>query len=108
MHALITGWPRVDHRDGNGLNNQRTNLRQATALQNMWNRRKTAAAASRYKGVTWYRPTKRWTAAIRVGGRVRYLGYFRDEQAAARAYDTAAREVHGEFACLNFPPIRKG
>jgi hypothetical protein len=52
MHTLITGWPEVDHADGNGLNNQHYNLREVTHLQNTWNRNGHPGASSKYKGVT--------------------------------------------------------
>jgi hypothetical protein len=103
MHTFLTGWPQVDHRDGDGLNNQRANLRPASALQNMWNRRKLAAASSRFKGVCWKKDMSCWVARITVDGVRRHLGYFGSEDAAARAYDNAAAEEFGEFAKLNFP-----
>lgn len=46
-----------------------------------------------------------WQAQISRGGKYEYLGAFQSEEDAARAYDTAAIRVHGEFACLNFPPL---
>lgn len=94
-----------DHKNGNGLDNRRDNLRLATPTQNNRNRRKQrSATSSRYKGVS--RKGARWLTQIRVSGRVVRLGTFRDEWEAARAYDQAARRYHGPFACVNFP--RKG
>jgi hypothetical protein len=105
MHRFLCGWPEgVDHRDGNGLNNQRHNLRPAGQRQNQRNRLKTASAStSQYKGVSWKKKPKRWLARISVYGEIKWLGRFKDEIAAARAYDAAARELFGEFAALNFP-----
>jgi hypothetical protein len=113
MHTLITGLPFVDHADGDGLNNQRYNLRPADHTLNNANRRPATthsgkAKSSRYKGVHWFKPgpgkgRARWHAQIRIGGRDRSLGYFYDEEAAARAYDAAARAEWGEFAHPNFP-----
>lgn len=103
MHQLITGWPRVDHQDGNGLNNQRYNLRPATKSQNGANARKNLGKSSRYKGVTWDRRRSSWAAKIMVNRQVRTLGRFANEEDAALAYDTAAREAFGEFARTNFP-----
>ena len=101
---------KVDHRDGNTLDNRRENLRVATAAQNVRNaRKKRSATTSRYKGVFFTRGrkgrslSKPWQAQIRRGGKNRYLGCFETAEAAALAYDTAARETFGEFACLNFP-----
>jgi hypothetical protein len=112
MHSLLTGWPRVDHANGDGLDNRRQNLRQATQQQNMRNSRKYRGGSSRYKGVCWKIRNQRWLAQIYVSEqdasgvptkRKLHLGTFTDQETAARAYDAAAREHFGEFACLNFP-----
>lgn len=111
MHTLITGWVRVDHADGNGLNNQRANLRPATLSQNGANRRKQEGCSSRFKGVSWHQGRRRWVAQIRIDGKRYCLGRFVDEESAARAYDAAALAAWGEFAYLNFPsrpPVRSG
>jgi hypothetical protein len=80
----------TDHIDGDGLNNQRHNLRSATDLQNACNQtRKRAGCASQFRGVTWHRRAEKWQAQIKIGGHLKYLGSFRDEFAAARAYDAA-------------------
>lgn len=104
MHRQILGEPKgmmVDHRNGNGCDNRKANLRIATAQQNVWNTR--AHGKSRYKGVWQIKGTQKWCARIKVNGKVRNLGRFSDEAEAAKAYDRAAREVCGEFAVLNFP-----
>jgi hypothetical protein len=100
MHALLAG-PRPDHRDGDGLNNQRANLRPATPSQNLANRGPRPGSSSRYKGVSWYPRTGRWAASITVNYRRVHLGYHSAEEDAARAYDAAARQWFGEFARLN-------
>jgi hypothetical protein len=103
LHTFLTGYPRTDHRDGNGLNNQRANLRPATQTQNQGNALRPAHNTSGYKGVTW-RPDRRcWRAQIKVNDRMRRLGHYGAAEDAARAYDEAAREIFGEFACVNFP-----
>jgi hypothetical protein len=102
MHKLLTGWLRTDHKDGNGLNNQRSNLREATGSQNQCNTGP-RGGSSRFKGVSWDRATGNWRANIQIDGKGRNLGRFADEEAAARAYDSAAAWFHGEFAHLNFP-----
>lgn len=101
MHHLITGWPKVDHVNGNGLDNRRSNLRPADDTQNAQNRRRRIDATSRFKGVTLRR--ERWYARITERGRRRLIGPFATDEAAARAYDDAARVAFGEFARLNFP-----
>ena len=104
MHRLINGTPDdmfTDHRDGDGLNNQRYNLRTATPLQNMMNRRGKRGGTSRFKGV-FFDPTpqkKQWRAAIRLDGKLKYLGRFYTDDEAGSAYANAAREYFGEFAC---------
>ena len=101
MHQLITGWPMTDHRNGNGLDNQRSNLRPATVAQNTQNARPQAGSSSRYKGVTWHKKLSKWQAEIKVGGKHRYLGVFVSEEDAALAYNVAALEAYGEYAYLN-------
>lgn len=105
LHNLIVGAPRVDHRNGNGLDNRRENLRECTQRQNIRNTRK-RASASRFKGVTFQRDrathAKPWLAQIK-GERKQNLGRYATEEEAARAYDRAASTMFGEFAKLNFP-----
>lgn len=103
MHCLIMGAKGIDHRDHNGLNNQRYNLRLATHTQNMRNMRSHQGTASSYKGVSWHSEKCKWRAGIKLNNRTRHLGYFFSEAEAAYAYDAAAREHFGEFACVNFP-----
>lgn len=98
MHSLLLPEAAlVDHWDGNGLNNQRHNVRAATQVQNSANAQK-RANESGFKGVDFHKD-KRWRA--RLNGK--FLGYFSSSEAAARAYDVAAKELFGEFARLNFP-----
>ena len=92
----------VDHIDGNGLNNCKSNLRFCTARQNCWNRRP-VGRYSRYKGVTFDRRRRKYYAVVRYQGDQLKYGPFDNEIDAARAYDRAALEYHGEFAYLNFP-----
>lgn len=102
MHILITGiHTGIDHANGNGLDNQRKNLRPAGQDLNTANTRPTPGQSSRFKGVRRHREGK-WEARIRVGRPV-YLGLFGSEEAAARAYDAAAVAAWGEFARPNFP-----
>lgn len=102
MHTLITGFPRVDHVNGDGLDNRWRNLREATGGQNRANAGPNGGS-SQFKGVWWEAAIKRWRAAIRIDGKLHHLGCFHDEVEAARAYDAAARDAWGAFAWLNFP-----
>lgn len=105
MHRLILspipeGYE-PDHIDGDGLNNQRANLRLATHSQNHANRGMQRNNTSGFKGVSWQKKRKKWEARIRVNGHNVYLGYFDDIIEAARAYNRAAVKHFGEFARLN-------
>lgn len=92
----------VDHVDGDGLNNQRVNLRLCTYRQNRLNSPSRRIATSKYKGVSWNSRAKKWQAQIGVDGKNIYLGCFLDELEAASVYDHAAQGLHGEFARTNF------
>ena len=106
MHQVILGLGdgvKVDHRDGNGLHNWRSNLRRATQAQNRCNNRLPSNNTSGFKGVTFYKRTGRWMAQISIFNKTTCLGYFGTAIEAARVYDAAAVEHYGEFANLNFP-----
>lgn len=98
----ITDERRVDHWNGDGLDNRRTNLRPCTHAQNCANR-KPRIGTSAYKGVGWHKRQQQWVSRIRVNYELHHLGSFDDEIEAARAYDVAAAQYFGEFARLNFP-----
>ncbi len=106
MHHLVIDIPDgmcCDHINHNGLDNRKANLRAATQLQNLWNRRKYKSYAhSVYKGVDWARHTRRWRSRISVYGKRLHLGHFNNEIEAAKAYDEAAKKYFGDFANLNF------
>jgi hypothetical protein len=111
MHRLVIDAPvgiEVDHRNRNGLDNRRGNLRLATRSQNAANRGKPGGYAGRptssvYKGVYKHGQCAGWQAKITVDGRRRHLGMFADEADAARAYDAAALAAWGDRARPNFP-----
>ncbi len=105
MHRVITGTTDAkipcDHGDMNGLNNQRYNIRVCTHGQNQKNRTSYAGSSSKYKGVSFHKPTRKWIAQISNNCKLLYLGLFDNEIDAAKAYNEAAIIYHGEFARLN-------
>jgi hypothetical protein len=104
MHRLIMDAPdgvEVDHIDGNGLNNQRSNLRLATHQQNMCNQGLLSTNSSGWKGVRWHKQRQKWQARITVDGREIHLGLFGDPVEAAKRYDAAASEYFKDFARTN-------
>lgn len=110
MHRVILNVSdsktQVDHINGNGLDNRKENLRPATIAQNTQNRDRTVKNKSGYKGVR--QRGKKWTATIAWNGKQYYIGTFKTKEEAAKAYDTAALKIFGEFARLNFPDKQKG
>lgn len=102
MHQEITGLKKVDHADGNGLNNQRHNLRAASHNENMWNRRLQQNNTSGFKGVYFSKRDQKWKAQIRFQRQRIHLGYFLTAEEAAKAYDAAALKHFGKFAAPNF------
>jgi len=106
MHRLIMGeGPYLcDHKNKNGLDNRRCNLRKSTKSQNTQNSRKyKRPTSSKYRGVYFYKAYGKWSSSIRVNTKRVFIGYFKDEEEAARQYDKNAIKYFGEFASLNFP-----
>lgn len=106
MHRLILGFPdeHVDHRDGNGLNNTRHNLRKATVSQNHANTPPPKTNTTGLKGVGYDKSRDCWYAQITVRNRHIHLGRFDTSQDAARAYREAAKKHFGEFAMTGETP----
>jgi len=105
MHRLINNTPEdifTDHRDGDGLNNRRYNLRDAKNIQNLWNSKPHRDGSSKYKGVCWAKNRGKWLSRIMANGKTTQIGYFTCEERAAKEYDRRAKLLHGEFARLNF------
>jgi hypothetical protein len=91
----------VDHKDHDGLNNTRQNLRLATPAQNCANQRIARNNTSGFKGVTWNKRYSKWAVQIIVRGQHIFLGYFTDKIEAAKTYNEAALAHFDSFACLN-------
>jgi len=110
MHRLIISAPKdvqVDHINGDGLDNQRCNLRIVTQSQNQRNMKKRTKRkyTSIYKGVCFDKERRKWVVSIYIDNKCRKIGRFKNEIDAARAYDEAAKKYFGEYARLNFPEI---
>ena len=106
MHRLILGLKKgdgivSDHKDDNGLNNQRYNLRKCTNSQNHQNQAPTGLGTSKYKGVSHCSNCNGWQVHIKHNGKSVWLGNYKNEIEAARVYDKKAKEIFGEFARLN-------
>lgn len=84
----------VDHRDGDGLHNQKNNLRICTHIENMQNGIIKSNNTSGYKGVFWYKNYEKWVARIVVNKKKVHLGYFGDKEDAVLAYDVAAKKYY--------------
>jgi hypothetical protein len=106
MHREILGLgyedaSHVDHINRNRLDNHRANLRICLNAENRRNQKAQSGGYSRFKGVTWHKRDSKWLAHIRYETKLHFLGYYKVEEGAARAYDKAALQYFGEFACTN-------
>ena len=92
----------IDHRNHNGLDNCRSNLRHCTKSQNAANRRGLSVNnTSGFRGVTWDKQCTKWRARLDVNGKRHHLGLFSAKEDAAKAYKKAATQQFGQFASLN-------
>jgi len=106
MHREIMNAPAglvVDHREHNGLDNRKSKLRICTRAENTRNQLLHKRGSTGYKGVSRHKTQKIFHANIGYNCKRIWLGRFKNAKDAAKAYDKKAIELHGEFACLNFP-----
>lgn len=104
MHRYIlniNGKNVVDHINGNGLDNQKSNIRICTNAQNSANRRVSKNSYSKYLGVCFEFNRGKWRARITTDKIKKHIGYFKTEENAATAYNIYAEKYHGEYANLN-------
>jgi hypothetical protein len=104
MHKLLCPASMVDHVDGDGLNNVRSNLRPTTGSGNSTNSYRKPNEAG-YRGVYWHASMGKWRAEICKDRKRTVLGHFADPGDAAFAYDEAAIHLHGAYARTNFPIV---
>lgn len=102
MHKIIMPGSEIDHKNGDGLDNRKENLRVCSRSQNLFNRRKHSKSSSSYKGVSWNPLHKKWHSRIMKNKKQINLGYFDKEIDAAIAYDESAKKLFGEFCHTNF------
>jgi len=105
MHHCVAGVPQrgfvTDHKDGNGLNNQRENLQIVTNRENVSNqkRKKEGKLSSKFVGISWDKHNRRWKAAIKFDGKCHHLGMFADEHRASKAYQSALANLKSRSNC---------
>ncbi len=92
----------TDHRNHNGLDNQKHNLRICTNQQNLQNQIKQKNRTSKYKGVSWCKDIKKWRSRIKINQKSIELGCFKNEIEAAKIYDQEANKLFKEYALTNF------
>jgi len=105
LHRVILQAPHgveVDHINRNRLDNRRCNLRFATSGEQARNVSLNSRNTTGYKGVSFLPGARRWLASVVFDGATYRLGLFKSPEAAAFAYDFAARALHGQFAAVNF------
>lgn len=104
----------IDHKNRNGWDNQKCNLRVCTHQQNCWNSKwgngsskfnGVSLVKSKSNGIRYHRNRKKWLVRIKKDNKSIFVGLFSNEVEAARAYDGKAKELFGEFAHLNFPKV---
>lgn len=101
MHSVINKTPAgfdTDHIDGDTLNNQRSNLRTTSRGENMMNRKINKNNVAGFKGVSYKKLNKKWTAQIQVNKKKVYLGLFDKKEDAYKSYCEACYKYHGKFA----------
>lgn len=106
MHRMILNAPKgvlVDHKNGDGLDNRRHNIRTCTYSNNAMNKRASKSNKTGYKGVFWNKQHQKYCAQIYINGKSKRFAYSDSPEVSALAYDKMAKKIFGEFAKLNFP-----
>lgn len=110
LHRFLLNAPKgidVDHINGNKLDNRRSNLRLASRSQNFANqpKQKKLNCTSQFKGIYWDKTLKFWRVRIHFRHKKFEIGLFKNEIAAAMAYDIWVKDIQGEFAIFNFSSV---
>ena len=92
--------PIIDHIDHDKTNNTLENLRWCTQKENTLNRKSDANSSSKYIGISWDKVNKKWAVQMKIDGKCKNLGRFKNEEDAARQYD---KFIYSEFQTRNFP-----
>lgn len=104
LHRYIMNCPNnmiIDHKNHNGLDNQKNNLRICNYINNNRNKKKCKNSTSKYKGVYWNKYHKKWEVSIKNKNEKKFLGYFNNEKEAAKKYNNYAILHYNEYAYLN-------
>ena len=104
MHRVLLSAPKgkvVDHINNDSLDNRKNNLQICSQLENLRKKRMQKNNTSGYRGVSWYKNLQKWSAEIWVDRKRINLGYFKDGNEAAKAYNQAAIKYFGKFAQIN-------
>lgn len=104
MHRLIMNPNEneiIDHKDHNGLNNMRSNLRICSHRQNNCNTRLHITNSTGFRGVSFKKDKNAYVAQISFNNKTHYIGFYKNKYQAAEAYNRFATKLHGEFATLN-------
>lgn len=105
MHRVIFGLVQnesfhsvIDHINGNKIDNRKSNIRVCNQSKNNMNKGMAPNNKSGYKGVSWSNHRNSWVSFIKVDGKNKNLGSFTTKEEAHKAYQSAAKILHGEFA----------
>lgn len=95
------GKQKVDHKNGNTLDNSRKNLRACSNQENGYNRGKNKNNSSGFRGVSYEKRCGKWRATLKAGGAFKSLGYFESKKMAILSWKAAAKVYFGEYVRLD-------